>query len=100
MVKQAIKVLPDPITGRLSAFTEETPQLPFEHLDFNFFGGPRAALTTPPTCGTYQTQALFTPWSAPQGKALNGSDSFQISQAAAGGPCPASEAPDALRPGL
>jgi hypothetical protein len=92
VVKQAIKVVPDPLTGRLTAYTEGTPQAPFEHLDFNFFGGPRAALTTPPTCGTYTTQTTFTPWSAPEGKAKERSDSFGVSSAAQGGPCPASEA--------
>ena len=34
VVKQAIKVVPDPLTGQLTAYTENTPQLPFEHLDF------------------------------------------------------------------
>lgn len=92
VVKQAIKVVPDPVTGQLVAFTEGTPQLPFEVLDFNFFGGPRAALTTPPTCGTYTTQSVLTPWTAPQGKAAEPSDAFQVTGAAGGGACPASEA--------
>jgi hypothetical protein len=100
VVKQAIEVLPDPITGRLTAFTPNTPQVPFEHLDFNFFGGPRAALTTPPTCGTYTTQALFTPWSAPEGKTATRSDSFALSEGAHGGPCPASEAQMPFAPGF
>ena len=100
VVKQAIKVLPDPATGQLTAYTENTPQLPFEVLDFNFFGGPRAALTTPPTCGTYTTQTLFTPWTAPEGKPVKESDAFQITQGAQGGPCPTSEAQMPFAPGF
>jgi len=100
IVKQAIKVEPDPLTGRLSAFTEGIPQAPIEKLDFDFFGGPRGALTTPPTCGPYTTQTLFTPWSAPEGKAKEPGDSFQISEAAAGGPCPQSEAQMPNAPGF
>jgi hypothetical protein len=100
VVKQAIKVVPDPLTGQLTAFTENTPQLPFEVLDFNFFGGPRASLTTPPVCGTYTTQTVLTPWTAPQGKAAKPSDAFQITQAPGGGACPASEAQMPAAPGF
>jgi hypothetical protein len=100
VVKQAIKVVPDPLSGRLTAFTEGTPQLPFEVLDFNFFGGPRASLTTPPTCGTYTTQTTFTPWTAPEGKDAKPSDAFQITGAAGGGACPASEAQMPAAPGF
>jgi hypothetical protein len=92
VVKQAVKVEPDPSTGQLTAYTENIPQLPFEDLNFNFFGGPRASLTTPPTCGSYPTSTQMTPWSAPEGKTKEASDSFQISQGAQGGACPASEA--------
>jgi hypothetical protein len=91
VVKQAIEVVPDE-SGRLTAFTKEMPQLPFEHLAFNFFGGPRAALTTPSTCGTYTTETTFTPWSAPEGKPVKESNSFGVTEAAHGGPCPTSEA--------
>jgi hypothetical protein len=91
VVKQAIRVSPDPVTGRLTAFTEDTPQLPFEHLDFSFFGGPRAALTTPATCGIYTTGVSFTPWTAPEGLSVGRTDGFAVTQAAGGGPCAASE---------
>jgi hypothetical protein len=100
VVKQAIEVVPDPATGQLTATVQDAPQLPFEVLDFDFFGGPRASLTTPPTCATYTTHAVLTPWSAPQGKAKERSDSFTVTKAAQGGPCPASEAQMPFAPGF
>jgi hypothetical protein len=39
------------------------PQVPVEEIRLNVFGGPRAPLATPPTCGTYQTHYEFAPWS-------------------------------------
>jgi hypothetical protein len=39
------------------------PQVPVEAFKLHVFGGPRAPLATPPTCGTYQTHYEFTPWS-------------------------------------
>ena len=60
------KVIPDPVTGRLTATFADNPQLPFEHFKLDFFGGATAALTTPPSCGTYSTTSKLVPWSAPQ----------------------------------
>ncbi|MGN6663607.1 MAG: hypothetical protein ACTHK6_05305 [Solirubrobacterales bacterium] len=39
------------------------PQVPVEALRLHIFGGPRAPLATPASCGTYQTHFEFTPWS-------------------------------------
>jgi hypothetical protein len=39
------------------------PQVPFESLELHIFGGPRAPLSTPASCGTYQTHFSFAPWS-------------------------------------
>ncbi|HEY8583260.1 MAG TPA: hypothetical protein VIL49_09940, partial [Capillimicrobium sp.] len=47
----------DPQTGRLTAVFDQTPELPFTGLQLKFFGGDRAALTTPPTCGYKQVGA-------------------------------------------
>ena len=44
---------------------EQNPQLPFSDPEVHFFGGPRAELATPPSCGIYTTQAEMEPWSAP-----------------------------------
>ena len=62
-VVQALKVEPDPQSGRLVAIAEEMPQLPFSHFRFHFREGARAPLISPPGCGTFQTEAKLYPWS-------------------------------------
>jgi hypothetical protein len=91
IVKQAVELRPDPQTGQLRAATAELPQLPFEDLEFDFSGGPRAPLTTPLSCGSFTATASLAPWSRPDSP-VNRTSSFQISSAAAGEPCPASAA--------
>jgi len=53
-----------PQTGRITATFENTPQLPIEELDLDFFGSERALLATPAHCGSYTTTVSLTPWSA------------------------------------
>jgi hypothetical protein len=91
VVKLAGKVEPDPVTGQLRTSFKDNPQLPVEDFDFDFFGGPRAALTTPPTCGSYNTTAQLTPWTAPEGQDASLSAPLHITSAPGGG-CPGSEA--------
>ncbi len=49
--------------GRITSTFENTPDVPFEDLKLELFGGPRASLSTPPSCGVKTTTASFTPWS-------------------------------------
>ena len=86
LVKLPGKVVLDQATGQIESTFENTPQLAFEDAELHFFGGERAPLATPATCGTYTTQATFTPWSgsAPVGS----SSSFQITSGPNGSPCP------------
>ncbi|HWY18659.1 MAG TPA: hypothetical protein VNY27_08115 [Solirubrobacteraceae bacterium] len=96
----------DPISGSLIELTGEvhlrgrgqivttfknTPDLPFEDLELHFFGGERAPLTTPSRCGTYTTQAEFTPWDG-NGPVI-ASSSFNIEHGPHGGPCPGTSLP-------
>ncbi|HEY3865500.1 MAG TPA: hypothetical protein VGL54_05390, partial [Solirubrobacteraceae bacterium] len=50
-------------TGQIESTFENTPQLAFEDAELHFFGGETAPLSTPAHCGTYTTNAVFTPWS-------------------------------------
>jgi hypothetical protein len=65
VLKIAGELQADPSTGRLTGVFEQNPQLPFSVLKVHFFGGPRAELATPPNCGTYTTNTVMEPWSAP-----------------------------------
>lgn len=77
VVKLAGKIDADPQTGQLTTSFSNNPQLPFSDFKLNFFGGPHAALATPPACGTLSTTTKLTPWNglAPS----TPSDSFTIS---------------------
>ncbi|HTT95244.1 MAG TPA: hypothetical protein VMF55_11275 [Solirubrobacterales bacterium] len=84
VVKLPGKVTPDPMTGRLTTTVEQSPQLPFEDFELNFFEGARAPLRTPPYCGIHTTTTALTPWSAPEGPTAYPQASFQTSVPAAG----------------
>jgi hypothetical protein len=86
------KVETDEATGRIVTTFDNLPQTPFESFDFHFREGARAPLVTPPTCGTYTTEAVFTPWSDPT-KKLESDSSFQIVHGIGGGPCPSGGTP-------
>ena len=75
----------DEQTGQVVATFENTPDLPFEDLEMHFFGGERAPLGTPDQCGTYRTEAAFTPWSG--NEAVHPASTFDITSGPSGKPC-------------
>jgi hypothetical protein len=89
LLKIAGEFKTDPHTGQLTAVFDENPQLPFSDLKLHFFGGPRAELTTPESCGTFTTVGDLTPWSAPDsGPDADPFDSFTIDEACPNGFAP------------
>ncbi len=74
-------------TGQLTTSFLDTPQVPFEELRLQFFGGPRGALSTPPLCGSYTTASSFTAWSGASSTPTS-EPPFQITSGTGGGPCP------------
>jgi hypothetical protein len=85
LVKLAGRVTLDSSTGQLTTTFENTPQVPFEDLKLQLFGGPRAPLTTPAICGNYVATATFTPWSGSEPKAS--SSSFTVDSGPHGAAC-------------
>lgn len=87
IIKLSGEVEPDPVTGRLTTSFDDNPQLPFSNLHLEFKDGPRAPLITPPSCGTYTSDADFSPWARPS-EPLHLTSSFAISSGPGGAPCP------------
>ena len=64
------------------------PDLPSSSFKLTFEGGAKAALVTPSQCGTYTTDANFTPWSSPFISDFSTTAAFAIGSGVGGGPCP------------
>jgi hypothetical protein len=93
VVKLPARVEADPRTGRLTATVDDSPQLPFSEFKLDFFGGPRAPLRLPRSCGTYTTTGTFSSWAAadPSNPApaeiVTSVSRFEIDRGPGGGPC-------------
>ncbi len=87
LVKEPLKIEADPKTGQLVTTLEDNAQIPVSHFVFHFKEGARSPLVTPPTCGTYETKAEFTPWANPD-EVLTTTSSFKVTSGVGGGPCP------------
>jgi hypothetical protein len=89
LLKLAGHITADPNTGQLTTTFDNNPQLPFSELKLSFFGGPRGALATPESCGTFTTSSDLMPWSAPEsGLDATLPDSFTIGSGCVGGFAP------------
>ncbi len=86
IIKQGVKVVPDPVTGQLTAITDNIPQIPFSHFRLHFREGGRSPLISPPGCGEFTVKAELTPWSG--GAPVESDSTFQIVSGPAEGPCP------------
>ncbi len=94
LVKLAGEGHSDESTLRISTTFHNTPQVPFEDLKLDLFGGPRASVSTPPFCGGYATDAAFTPWSGTGVlNVLGPPEAFNIASGISAGACPVGSQP-------
>ena len=93
-VKVPGRIDPSHETGQLVATFDDIPQVPFSRLKVHFREGQRSPLVTPPACGTYETVAELTPWSAKlPGETVVEESSFVVTNGVGGAPCPSGGAP-------
>ncbi len=79
-------------TGQISTTFTDTPQVPFEELQLELFGGPRGSLATPSSCGSYAATSSFESWSGTISTPRS-EPAFTISSGPGGGPCPTDPLP-------
>jgi hypothetical protein len=85
LIKLAGEVDANATTGRLTLTLRELPQLPISELHLRFFGGARALLTTPSTCGTDTSTSDLMPWSV--SSSVTYTSSLEIDEGPNGGSC-------------
>jgi hypothetical protein len=83
VIKVAGHIEADPVTGQLTATFDDLPQLPFEDLKLQLFGGPRGVLVNP-GCGSYAVNTALTPWSSPNPAEPSGGFQVNLGCGAAG----------------
>jgi hypothetical protein len=89
------------------------PQVPFKTFQLKFNGGPKAPLSSPPTCGPNTTTSSLTPWSSAVGPVPPGGDegpstdppatpsgAFSLSKLPGGGACPKTLGARPFKPSL
>jgi hypothetical protein len=74
-------------SGQLTSTFADSPPLPFEELELNFFDGPRASQSTPSHCGIHKSEAELVSFS---GQTVTDRPSFTTTPNPDGVPCPES----------
>jgi hypothetical protein len=85
-VKLVGNITLDEDTGQITTVLDDLPQVPYTRFLLTFFGGPRGALTTPPSCGDYTASTVATPFST--GRAVTTSLTRAFSDDGRGGCAP------------
>jgi hypothetical protein len=65
LIKLAASVQANTATGQLTVRIQESPQVPIGELSLHLFGGERALLANPASCGPAVTTSRLRAWSAP-----------------------------------
>ena len=87
---------PDPVTGQLTAFFDDLPQVPFETFQMHLFASDRGLMATPTHCTIYTVDAHFFPWNSVLAD-QDSSQTFGLNFGPHGSPCPGQVRPFAPR---
>jgi hypothetical protein len=85
LVKLVGRIDLNQVIGQPTLTFDELPQLPIGGIELTLFGGPRALLSTPATCGEAASTSELTPWSGTP--SVTAASSFEITSGANGTPC-------------
>jgi len=86
LIKLAGTAALDPASGQVTIAFDDLPQLPLSEVKLSLFGGPRAALLTPPACGAYGATSALAPWSGTP--AVTETSNLEIASGPNGEACP------------
>ena len=80
-------VKPNPITGQVTAYFENLPQVPFDDFQLHLFASDRGLMATPTQCSVYTTKAEFYPWNSTLAEQESSQD-FSLETGPNGSQCP------------
>ncbi len=80
-------VKPNPVTGRLTVYFENLPQVPFDDFQLHLFSSNRGLMATPTQCSVYATRAEFYPWNTTLAE-QESSQVFSLETGPGGSACP------------
>jgi hypothetical protein len=100
LVKQAGEIELNQATGQITTTFDGLPPLPYSSFQVRLREGATAPLATPSTCGSYESKAVFTPFSAESDdETTTVSSNLLVEHGADGGACPSGGLPP-FKPGL
>jgi hypothetical protein len=80
-------VKPDPVTGQITTYFENLPQVPFEDFDIHLFASDRGLVATPTVCTVYDLVGQFFPWDETLPDQLS-VQHLSLTEGPHGAPCP------------
>jgi hypothetical protein len=80
-------IKPDPLTGQVTAYFEDLPQVPFDDFQLHLFSSDRGLMATPTQCKVYTTSAEFFPWNGVLAE-QESTQVFGLETGPHGSPCP------------
>lgn len=87
---------PDPVTGQVTAYFNDLPQVPFDEFAIHLFASDRGLVATPTRCQLYTTEAEFFPWNTSLPEVVS-KQNFSLSSGPQGDSCPGEIRPFAPR---